>query len=385
MLLNSFETLLFALISNFYENNFINNQSIRIVSFKQWFIGWSVAWSLVLAELCQWVGLCSCQECLLSSFNVLILSVPCLNGAILKGSTKRETQEPGSSDVLNLIHVVQMQWGFLFSLTSWQESDSNQSWRNWSWKGSDSSDWFFLQVILLLLFMGWSISDHVWLQKTSFKQDVVLLQSCKNSSQNLFGDSLAMLGRVRTVWKDFRFNDWYETVFLANGSIPSQSPSIFLNSLFRWESLADLENSSPLGESATQLIELFGHGGKSVQTFGPVFTFCVQNAESLVDLDTWNDSHWGNVLDEVDSFIVALLGSFFLENDSWNELIDARRCEKHVSVSSSVFSCVLQVDSLEFLLNWSWWLISSQDTFSRGTDFMCSLNEFLWEILSFHF
>jgi len=48
---------------------------------------------------------------------------------------------------------------------------------------------------------------------------------------------------------------------------------------------------------------------------------------------------------------VELLGGFFVEDDTGDELFDAWGSEEHVSVLSSVFSIVLEIDTLEFLLH----------------------------------
>lgn len=145
-----------------------------------------------------------------------------------------------------------------------------------------------------------------------------------------------------------------------------------------------MEDGSPLGESAAQLIKLFGHSWEWVQTFGPVLGLSAQESESLVYLDSGNDSHWCGVFDEVDSFIIALSCSFFLEDDSWNIFVDPWGGKEHVSVLSSVFGRVLQINGLEFLDDWARWLVSSENTLSRCADLVGCFNQFFWEVFSFH-
>lgn len=74
---------------------------------------------------------------------------------------------------------------------------------------------------------------------------------------------------------------------------------------------------------------------------------------------------------------MELFGGFLVEDDTRNIFFDARRGEKHISISSSVVSIVLQVDSLELLFHRARGLVSSKNTLAWGADLMSSLDQFL--------
>lgn len=84
-------------------------QSIRIGCLEEGFVGSFVAGALVFAELGLGVGLSSDNQSFLTSSNVGIVSSPGLDGAVLKGSSEGEAEEPGSSDVINLIHAIEVE------------------------------------------------------------------------------------------------------------------------------------------------------------------------------------------------------------------------------------------------------------------------------------
>lgn len=89
-------------------------------------------------------------------------------------------------------------------------------------------------------------------------------------------------------------------------------------------------------------------------------------------------------MDKVETVIVVLFGSFFLEDDTGNEFVEAWGTEKHVSVSSSVLSGVLEIDSLELFLDGPGGFVGGEDTFAGCADFVCGLDEFFGEVFRFH-
>ncbi len=89
-------------------------------------------------------------------------------------------------------------------------------------------------------------------------------------------------------------------------------------------------------------------------------------------------------MNEIDTVIVVLFGGFFLKDDTRDVFVKSRGSEKHVSVSSSVLSSVLESDSLEFFLDGSGRFVGGQDTFAWGADFVCGLDEFLRVVFGFH-
>lgn len=90
---------------------------------------------------------------------------------------------------------------------------------------------------------------HVGLEQHALKEDVVVGQSLEHSGVHLLSHLLAHFDRVAAVGEDFWLHDGGESVFLANGGVSSQTPSVFLNRLFSRAVLVYLQDSSPLTES----------------------------------------------------------------------------------------------------------------------------------------
>jgi len=89
-------------------------------------------------------------------------------------------------------------------------------------------------------------------------------------------------------------------------------------------------------------------------------------------------------LDKIEALIVALLGSFFLEDDTGDELIESRCSEEHVSVPSSVFGSVFEFDGIELFDNRGGRFISGENAFAWSADLVCSLNQVLRKVFGFH-
>ena len=90
---------------------------------------------------------------------------------------------------------------------------------------------------------------------------------------------------VGTVVEDFGLNNGDQTVSLADSSVSGKTPSVFLDSLLTWAALVDLEDSSPLGESAADVVEFLGSLGKVIETKGGGFVLSAgEDSSSLVDL-----------------------------------------------------------------------------------------------------
>lgn len=73
-------------------------------------------------------------------------------------------------------------------------SDASQSWRNSSRKGSHCPDCLFRDVVLLLVFVKRAIGDHVWLEKTSLQEHLVVCQSLEDCAQHFLCYPLTLVG-----------------------------------------------------------------------------------------------------------------------------------------------------------------------------------------------
>ena len=110
----------------------------------------------------------------------------------------------------------------------------------------------------------------------------------------------AYLDAVVPVLKDFRLDNWYETVVLTNGTIAGEGVRCFSDSQLGGKTLADLYNCAPLCEPTSFFIKCLGAAGKTIQTSGSILAICsTDDDESLVELDTNVDASLSKELGEV--------------------------------------------------------------------------------------
>lgn len=127
-----------------------------------------------------------------------------------------------------------------------------------------------------------------------------------------------------SVSEDFRLHNGHQAVSLADGSVPSESPSILLDGLFRWASICDLKHGSPLGKSAAQGVVFCSHFGEGVKSHSGGFSVSVlgKDLHTLVNLDPWDDSSFNQQLNEVLSILGGLSALFGEENDTTDVLFE---------------------------------------------------------------
>lgn len=115
---------------------------------------------------CLAVGNDSRVESFLSSWNTLGLALPCFQGWWLESTSVGEGKSPWTSDLSNFVHLIQVEGGFLFWLTAWQEGDGSHGRWDGSWKSTDS-----VPGNLFWWSLGGAIStlgNHVRLKEASF-------------------------------------------------------------------------------------------------------------------------------------------------------------------------------------------------------------------------
>jgi hypothetical protein len=170
------------------------------------------------------------------------------------------------------------------------------------------------------------LGDHVWLEEASFEEDVLVLEGLENKAEDSFSDFLADFDGVGSVAEDFRFNNWDKAVVLADGSVSSESPCVFLDGAVSWASsgFVNLEDSSPFSESAAHVVVLLAHISKRVQTLGGGFFIGEWNVlNTFVDLDSWNNSLVGEELAEVNTVLGGLFGGFREKDDTRNVIFES--------------------------------------------------------------
>jgi len=322
----------------------------------------------------------------LGLLDVFFLTIPGLDARVLEGSSVREGETPRSLDGGQLVHGVEVQSGFFFTLTAGQEHDTGDSRGDGSAQSSDSQFSDFSGADVGSVGESGAGGDHVGLQEDTFKINVVIREGLEDSSINLLGGLEAETDVVFTVREDFGFDDGDETVGLADSGISGKTPSVFLDGDVRGAAVGgDLEDSSPLSESATNVVEFLGSLGEVVEAEGGGFVLgSWEDSSSLVNLNTGNNTLFFQKVHELLTLLGGLLGGFFVEDDTRDVLFEIGGGEEEFSVSSSVFFVVFELDVVESLSDGTGGFISSEDTETTSGDSFGVFLKFSTEIFSLH-
>jgi hypothetical protein len=117
------------------------------------------------------------------------------------------------------------------------------------------------------------------------------LEGLHHCSEYKLRCSGALFDIVRSISKDFRFNNGNETIFLANGCISGKGVGSLFSSNPCRSAVADLADSPPLSKSASLFVVFLASVAKPIETLGGVFVFSTGNHyQTLVDLDAWQDA-----------------------------------------------------------------------------------------------
>jgi len=342
--------------------------------------------TLVFTELGFRVGLSSGLEDFLSLLDVFFLTIPSLDARVLKGSSVREGETPRSLDGGQLVHGVEVQSGVFFRLTTGQEHDTGDSRGDGSAQSSDSQFSDFSGADVGFVGESGTGGDHVGLQEDTFKINVVISEGLEDSSINSLGGLEADSDVVFTVREDFGFDDGDETVGLADSGISGKTPSVFLDGGFRGAAVGgDLEDSSPLSESATNVVEFLSSLGEVIETEGGgFFVSSGDDSSTLVELNTGEDTLFLQEIHKLLAVLGGLLGGFFVKDDTRDIFFEIGSGEEEFSVSSSVFFAVFELDVVESLSDGTSGLIGSEDTETSSADSFGVFLEFSTEVFSLH-
>ena len=218
--------------------------------------------------------------------------------------------------------------------------NTNEGRRNCAGESGNSADSDFCRSCL-----GSTLrtrSDHVRFQETSFPEDVVIRESLNDNSEDSFSDLLADFNGMLTIDEDFRLNNGDKSVSLADSSISSQTPSILLDGLFRRASISrDLQDSSPFSKTATNSVEFLGHCIEGVESHsGSLIISSRKNLDSLVNLNSGEDTFLSKKLNEIGSARRVLLSSFRVEDNTGDMFLKSGSGEEQFSVCLSVYFSV---------------------------------------------
>ena len=153
-----------------------------------------------------------------------------------------------------------------------------------------------------------------------------------------------------------------------------------INGKLTWESIADFEDCSPFGESASFLIECLSSCSKAVKSLSCIFS--IRSSEydkALVELDSSMYASFLEKLNEVLTIISLLVNSLLEHDHSTDVFFNSGSREKKLTICSSVGLGVFNCDLIESLSNGSSALVGSENTFTRGSDLTCSLDELVFE------
>lgn len=322
----------------------------------------------------------------MSSLEIFFLSIPGLDNRVLEGSSVREGKTPWGLDLGDLVHGIKIGGSLVFRLTSRKEHDSWDCWGNSSGQSSDSLEGDFLWGDLASVWVGGTWGDHVWLQEDTLEEDVVVTKGLEDSSIDLLGSLEADVDGVITVTEDFWFNDWDQTIGLADSSVSGKTPGVFLDGNITWASVSrDLEDSSPLGESATDVVEFLSSLGQVIKTEGSSFVVGAwDDSSSLIELNTWDNTLFLQEIDELLAILSGLSGGFFVEDNTGDVFLEIWGGEEEFSVSSSVFLVVFELDVIESLSDSSGGLIGGEDTETSSGDSFSGFLKFSSEVFALH-
>jgi hypothetical protein len=83
-------------------------------------------------------------------------------------------------------------------------------------------------------------------------------------SKDALGYFCTDLDAMISVLKNLRFDDWYETVVLADGAVAGKGVCCFSDGQLGWKSLANLDDCAPFCEATSFFIKCLGAASKSV-------------------------------------------------------------------------------------------------------------------------
>jgi len=157
----------------------------------------------------------------------------------------------------------------------------------------------------------------------------VIEKSFHDGSKDAFGNFSANLDAVVTILKNFGFDDWHETVVLANGAISSKWVCCLCDSKIGRKTSADLNNSAPFGKTTSFFIESFCTASKTVKASSGILTVGASNNDkALIKLYTNMDASLSQELSEVLAICGSLVDCLFKHDDSADVLLNAWGSEK---------------------------------------------------------
>lgn len=184
-----------------------------------------------------------------------------------------------------IVDGVEVQGSLLFRLTTGEECDTGDCWRNCSAKGSDGVESNLLRSRFIWVFC--TFNNHVRLDQKTFEEESLTNELTNDSREYMLSNFSGLIDRVITVHKNFWLNNGNETMMLADITVTSQSCSYFLNSNFRWQIVTNLDSRSPFGEPESHLIVFPSPLSKSIKAHSSHLVVSIlNNLQTSVTLDS---------------------------------------------------------------------------------------------------
>mmetsp|Transcript_11393 Transcript_11393/g.14822 ORF Transcript_11393/g.14822 Transcript_11393/m.14822 type:complete len:213 (-) Transcript_11393:116-754(-) len=190
-----------------------------------------------------------------------------------------------------------------------------------------------------------------------------------------------------TVHKNFRFNNWNKSSFLASTCVTCQSPGVLLKGKRSWSSIrSDLENSTPFCETCTLSIVLLCSFKKSIKTTAPCFNRVStrKRCKSSIYLNTRDDTDFVEAIYEWSSVSMALEQSFFVKNCTRNVISKVWGSEKKSTVLLTCFFGVFNTNGSQPFTNSFGRFINSKDTLSRCSNCFSGCFKFILVLFKRH-
>mmetsp|Transcript_21685 Transcript_21685/g.28069 ORF Transcript_21685/g.28069 Transcript_21685/m.28069 type:complete len:213 (-) Transcript_21685:102-740(-) len=191
-----------------------------------------------------------------------------------------------------------------------------------------------------------------------------------------------------TVHKNFRFNNWNKSSFLASTCVTCQSPGVLLKGKRSWSSIrSDLENSTPFCETCTLCIVFLCSFNKPIKTTAPCFNRVStrKRCKSSIYLNTRDDTDFVEAIYEWSSVSMALEQSFFVKNCTRDVLSKIRGSKEKTSVLLASCFGVVNTNGSQSFANSLGRFINCKDTLSWCSNGCSSCCKFVLVLFKRHF
>lgn len=202
------------------------------------------------------------------------------------------------------------------------------------------------------LWAGDTWSHHVWLEQETFDQEVLIEKLTHDRSKDFLGDCSANVDTMLSILKNLWLDDGHQTILLADGAIPGELLGILLNRCLGWEAFADLEDCSPFGKPAAELVVLCTSLAQAIKALSQSLIVCTRDwYKTSVHLDTTVDSSTSEHFGELHASFGCVSHCLVEHDHSADVLAEAWSREEQLPVGLAVCMIVFHLDLVKPLAN----------------------------------